>query len=79
VSDVEFLDRDGVMWHVTWRPAAADVCVVGSDRPGLAEASAGFEFTCEAVTFRAPWPSYTDPRAMRSDVLQRMIDRALGD
>ena len=78
VSDVEFQDREGVTWRVTWRSAGADVRVVGSDRPDRAEAPAGFEFTCEAVTFRSPWATFTDPRAVRGEVLQRMIDRALG-
>lgn len=78
MSDVEFRDRDGVLWRVVWRPAGADARVVGSDGPGYAEAPAGFEFTCEAVTFRVAWHAYTDPRAVRPDVFQRLVDRALG-
>ncbi|MEX2466194.1 MAG: hypothetical protein WD995_04745 [Gemmatimonadota bacterium] len=78
MSDVEFRDRDGVTWLVTWRSAGADARVVGSDRREPSDEPAGFEFTCAAVTFRAPWPTYTDARALRPEVLQRMIDRALG-
>lgn len=79
MSDAEFTDRDGVTWRVTWRSAGADARAVGSLGPDGPEAPAGLQFTCEAVTFRAPWPTYTDPRAVRADVLQRMIDRALGE
>lgn len=76
MADFEFQDRDGVIWRVAWRVAGADARVVnGSDE---AEAPAGFVFTCAAITFRVPWPTYTDPRALRPRVLQRMIDRALG-
>ena len=53
--------------------------VVGREGAEGADLPAGFEFTCEAITFRAPWPAYTDPRALRAEILQRMIDRALGD
>ncbi len=73
----EFLDRDGVTWRVVWRSRTARTRVVNGDdgeRPGLA----GFEFTCSALTFHVPWPAYTDPRALRRAVLQRMVDRALG-
>ncbi len=79
MSDVEFLDRDGVLWRIVWRPATADARVVGSDRPDHTEVPAGFEFVCEAVTFRVPLQTYTDPRAVRPDVFQRMVDRALGE
>lgn len=78
MADVEFQDRDGVTWRVEWRSAGADVRVVGSDRPARAVPPAGFEFTCEAVTFRSPWPTFTDPRAVHGAVFQRMIDGALG-
>jgi hypothetical protein len=79
VSDVEFRDRDGVLWRVVWRSRGADARVVGSDRASHAEVPAGFEFTCEAVTFRVAWHTYTDPRAVRPEVFQRMVDRALGE
>lgn len=79
MPDLEFRDRDGVVWRVVWRAAGEDARVVGHGSAEHRDARAGFEFTCEAVTFRAPWPIYTDPRALRPDVIQRMIDRALGD
>ena len=79
MPDAEFTDRDGVTWRVTWRSAGADSLVIGSLRPDGSESLAGFEFTCEAVTFRSPWPTYTDPRAVRAEVLQGMIVRALGE
>jgi len=79
VTDFIFRDRDSVAWRVVWCPAGAMTRVVGRQAGVPAELPAGFEFTCEAVRFRAPWPVFTDPRALRGDVLQRMIDRALGE
>ncbi|MDZ7780820.1 MAG: hypothetical protein U5R14_12940 [Gemmatimonadota bacterium] len=78
MTDFEFRDRDGVTWRIVWRSAGRDARVVGCDQPDQGDVPAGFEFTCEAVTFRAPWPTYTDPRALRPELIQRMIDRALG-
>lgn len=77
MTDFEYRDRDGVLWRVVWRSAHADARVVnGADGKKVGH---GFEFTCAAVTFHVPWPTYTDPRALRPRVLQRMIDRALGE
>ena len=79
LTDFEFRDRDGVLWRIRWQDAGQSARVVGRDQAEGPDVPAGFEFTCEAVTFRAAWPSYTDPRAVRDEILQRMIDRALGD
>lgn len=76
MTDFEYRDRDGVVWRVVWRSANADTRVVnGADGRKMIQ---GFEFTCAAATFHVPWPTYTDPRALRARVLQRMVDRALG-
>lgn len=79
MAEFEFRDRDGVLWRIRWQDAGRRARVVGRDQGDALEVPAGFDFTCEAVTFRAPWPAVTDPRALRDEVLQRMIDRALGD
>ncbi len=79
MTDFEFRDRDGVTWRIAWRSSGADARVVGGSDADRTTSPEGFEFTCEALTFMAPWPAYTDPRALRTEVIQRMIDRALGD
>ncbi len=79
MTEFEFRDDYGVLWRIRWQESGQSARVVGRDGAEATSLPAGFEFTCEAVTFRAPWPAYTDPRALRAEVLQRMIDRALGD
>lgn len=75
MTDFEYRDRDGVVWRIVWRAAGADARVVNGEHERAS--IQGFEFTCAAATFHVPWPTYTDPRAIRPRVLQRMVDRAL--
>lgn len=77
--EYEFRDRDGVTWRIVYKSADADARVANGGSAGRDESLPGFEFTCSAITFRVPWPTYTDPRALRPRVIQRMIDRALGE
>ena len=70
----EFLDREGVSWHVEWRPGEMRTRVVGGESETL---PAGLEFTSDAFTFRWPFSEYTDPRAVRVAVLEDLVERAL--
>jgi hypothetical protein len=79
VTDFEFRDQHDVLWRIRWQDSGQSARTIGREAGEGGILPAGFEFTCEAITFRAPWPTYTDPRALRPEVLQRMIDRALGD